>query len=114
MHTWSNPVFPQFDLDKATLDNFYKYLYGRDLSGAILAPPFRAMTQAERRVWREVAYALHICKSLKAAVLSVQNNYLFWAREVIDPAKQQLLSLGGQQNPRQGDWPAQYTGWTCC
>ena len=90
MCTWSHSQFSQFDLTKATLDDFYNYLYGRDLAGAHPAPPLHILIRAERRAWREVAYELHKVRSLTAALLSVQRNYLFWMREVITPSKEAL------------------------
>ena len=109
MCTWNHSQFKQFDLSKQDLDAFYEHLHGRDLAAATPSPPLHILMRAERRAWREVAFELHKCKSLRQALLQVQNNYLFWIREVITPTKEYFekdLSKG-KGNPRglKRPWP---------
>ena len=73
------PQFPQFNLTKEDLDSFYDWFYGPEL-GAVGLP-----LRSRRCSWqREVHESMHGGMYLKEALDKVQNNSLFWMREVYE------------------------------
>eukprot|EP00434_Breviolum_minutum_P041685 symbB.v1.2.037085.t1/scaffold5381.1/size27835/3 len=78
------PQFPQFNLTKEDLDSFYDWFYGPELGGRRPSPPEQTLLMAERNAWREVHELMHGGMYLKEALDKVQNNSLFWMREVYE------------------------------
>ena len=78
------PQFPQFNLTKEDLDSFYDWFYGPELGGRRPSPPEQTLLMAERNAWREVHESMHGGMYLKEALEKVQNNSLFWMREVYE------------------------------
>ena len=78
------PQFPQFNLTKEDLDSFYDWFYGPELRGRRPSPPEQTLLMAERNAWREVHELMHGGMYLKEALDKVQNNSLFWMREVYE------------------------------
>eukprot|EP00434_Breviolum_minutum_P001097 symbB.v1.2.000961.t1/scaffold39.1/size394969/5 len=78
------PQFPQFNLTKEDLDSFYDWFYGPELGGRLPSPPEQTLLMAERNAWREVHESMHGGMYLKEALDKVQNNSLFWMREVYE------------------------------
>ena len=78
------PHFPQFNLTKEDLDSFYDWFYGPELGGRRPSPPEQTLLMAERNAWREVHELMHGGMYLKEALDKVQNNSLFWMREVYE------------------------------
>ena len=77
------PQFLQFNLTKEDLDSFYDWFYGPELGGRP-SPPEQTLLMAERNAWREVHESMHGGMYLKEALDKVQNNSLFWMREVYE------------------------------
>ena len=78
------PQFPQFNLTKEDLDSFYDWFYGPELGGRRPSPPEQTLLIEERNAWREVHESMHGGMYLKEALDKVQNNSLFWMREVYE------------------------------
>ena len=78
------PQFPQFNLTKEDLDSFYDWFYGPELGGRRPSPPEQTLLMAERNAWREVHESMHGGMYFKEALEKVQNNSLFWMREVYE------------------------------
>ena len=57
---------------------------GPELGGRRPSPPEQTLLMAERNAWREVHELMHGGMYLKEALDKVQNNSLFWMREVMN------------------------------
>jgi len=80
MTIWAHPEQSNLHLEKPELDSFYDFLYGPDILQT--GPTLRVIMYAERNAWREIARQVAAGVALKTALLSAQNNSLFWQRQI--------------------------------
>ena len=99
------PQFPQFNLKKEDLDSFYDWFYGPEMGGRRPSPPEQTLLMAERNAWREVHELMHGGMHLKEALEKVQNNSLFWMREVYERViSQQTKGKSKKGKDKKGSW----------
>ena len=99
------PQFPQFNLKKEDLDSFYDWFYGPEMGGRRPSPPEQTLLMAERNAWREVHELMHGGTHLKEAPEKVQNNSLFWMREVYERViSQQTKGKSKKGKDKKGSW----------
>ena len=87
---------------KEDLDSFYDWFYGPEMGGRRPSPPEQTFLMAERNAWREVHELMHGGVNLKEALEKVQNNSLFWMREVYErvisqQTKREIQERQGQE-----------------
>ena len=76
----SFPQFGQFDITRS----WYEWFYGEDIGGRFPPPEDHVLAIAERNAWRKIHEKMHEGDTLKAAMLSVRQDTLFWTREVYE------------------------------
>eukprot|EP00971_Amphidinium_carterae_P003948 78411-Amphidinium_carterae.2 len=67
-----------------TLDRFYAFIDGPEISKRSPPPALVVMMRAERAAWRRISIALHEGSSLTDAIIKIQSDSLFWVREVYE------------------------------
>ena len=80
----SFPQFGQFDITREDLESWYEWFYGEDIGGRFPPPEDHVLAIAERNAWRKIHEQMHEGSTLKAAMLSVRQDTLFWTREVYE------------------------------
>ena len=99
------PQFPQFNLTKEDLDSFYDWFYEPEFKGRRPSPPEQTLLMAESNAWREVHELMHGGMYLKEALDKVQNNSLFWMREVYERViSQQAKGKSKKGKDKKGSW----------
>ena len=83
----SFPQFGQFDITWEDLESWYEWFYGEDIGGRFPPPEDHVLAIAERNAWRKIHEKMHEGNTLKAAMLSVRQDTLFWTREVYEKIK---------------------------
>ena len=83
----SFPQFGQFDITREDLESWYEWFYGEDIGGRFPPPEDHVLAIAERNAWRKIHEKMHEGNTLKAAMLSVRQDTLFWTREVYEKIK---------------------------
>ena len=83
----SFPQFGQFDITREDLESWYEWFYGEDIGGRFPPPEDHVLAIAERNAWRKIHEKMHEGDTLKAAMLSVRQDTLFWTREVYEKIK---------------------------
>ena len=83
----SFPQFGQFDITREDLESWYEWFYGEDIGGRFPPPKDHVLAIAERNAWRKIHEKMHEGDTLKAAMLSVRQDTLFWTREVYEKIK---------------------------
>ena len=63
------------------------WFYGEDIGGRFPPPEDHVLAIAERNAWRKIHEKMHEGNTLKAAMLSVRQDTLFWTREVYEKIK---------------------------
>ena len=76
------PQHKQFNIDKDDVDDFIKFILGRNIAGRSPAPPLHVLMRAERMAWREVVYKMHQGKEMKEALKDIQADSLSCQRKV--------------------------------
>ena len=66
------------------LESWYEWFYGEDIGPP---PEDHVLAIAERNAWRKIHEKMHEGNTLKAAMLSVRQDTLFWTREVYEKIK---------------------------
>ena len=79
--------FGQFDITREDLESWYEWFYGEDIGGRFPPPEDHVLAIAERNAWRKIHEKMHEGNTLKAAMLSVRQDTLFWTREVYEKIK---------------------------
>ena len=75
----SFPQFGQFDITREDLESWYEWFYGEDIGGRFPPPEDHVLAIAERNAWRKIHEKMHEGNTLKAAMLSVRQDTLFWS-----------------------------------
>ena len=83
----SFPQFGKFDITREDLESWYEWFYGEDIGGRFPPPEDHVLAIAERNAWRKIHEKMHEGNTLKAAMLSVRQDTLFWTREVYEKIK---------------------------
>ena len=83
----SFPQFGQFDITREDLESWYEWFYAKDIGGRFPPPEDHVLAIAERNAWRKIHEKMHEGDTLKAAMLSVRQDTLFWTREVYEKIK---------------------------
>ena len=91
---WMFPQHANLQIDKDTLDSFYKFLYGPSIAGRTPSPSLRTLMITERKAWRQIALELQEGLALKEAAIKVQGDYLFWQREVYERCSLTISQYG--------------------
>ena len=98
----SFPQFGQFDITREDLESWYEWFYGEDIGGRFPPPEDHVLAIAERNAWRKIHEQMHEGSTLKAAMLSVRQDTLFWTREVYE--KIRTFSRGRPQTRSSMDY----------
>ena len=80
----------------------YEWFYGEDIGGRFPPPEDHVLAIAERNAWRKIHEQMHEGSTLKAAMLSVRQDTLFWTREVYE--KIRTFSRGRPQTRSSMDY----------
>ena len=84
MSTCSHPHQTHLQIKKQDLDDFYEWMWGPDLMGRDNPPSLSSMMYAERLAWGRISVMVHKKVPLKEAIDKMQNNQMFWQKEVAD------------------------------
>ena len=98
----SFPQFGQFDITREDLESWYEWFYGEDIGGRFPPPEDHVLAIAERNAWWKIHEQMHEGSTLKAAMLSVRQDTLFWTREVYE--KIRTFSRGRPQTRSSMDY----------
>ena len=76
-----------FDITREDVESWYEWFYGEDIGGRFPPPEDHILAIAERNAWRKIHEKMHEGNTLKAAMLAVRQDTLFWTREVYEKIK---------------------------
>ena len=101
MCVFAFPQFGQLEIDRSDLDEFYSWLYGPSIGGRSPPPSVYTLMMAERNAWREITRKMHLGKKFRTSLQEIQQDLLFWQREVYEKLDHQLPGALKGKGPRQ-------------
>ena len=114
MAIWSNPQHANLQVSREEIDDFYIFLDGPDIGSRKPPPSIDVLMRAERAAWRKIATLVHGGLTLKEALVKIQNEALFWTREVYETIPKEEVrdqQPSGWGQPRIGSsWESQVGG----
>ena len=99
MAIYSHPHQTHLHIKKSELDDFYEWLWGPDVMGRESPPTLKSMMYAERLAWGRISVMIHKKVTLQDALKKMQENQMFWSKEVSDRCPRTPPAPPGKGSP---------------